>query len=586
MPLYAEFLQQNPKHPTALQLSGLLHSQRGEYGRAIELMRESLQQMPQQAEVANNLGNALSLCDRLEEANESYLQAIKLYPDYADAWRNLGLCYLRQQSYDEAEKSFQRCLEIHPGDAAACLALGNVFKRQEDYDRAIHYLEKALTLRPDYAEAHHNLGVCLRMLRKPLEAIRHYERACQLGLDRGELYQNLGSAQVDAQDMNAAIQAYRLAIQRSPEDIISHRNLNKLLWEQELLDEHLQSYRDALTLNPASEALALAYGTALNQQEAYEDAEHVLMNALQHAPQSSELKSLLAYAYEGQREWEQALRMHADAVAGPDSTANHRVSYARALLACERPEEALIHAEEATRQTPFNQRAIAYLGLCWRMLGDEGDATINDYDNFIKIYELPLPERFSNIEEFKRQLATVLDSLHLGKRHPPEQTLRGGTQTHGDLFDRQEPEILELVDGLKQCIQDYIDKLPRNDAHPLLMRYSDRFNFSASWSVRLQRAGYHTMHVHPLGWISSAYYVQVPQEVSGSDTHGGGIKFGEADIDLGWRGWALRTIQPLPGRLVLFPSYMWHGTVPYESSEPRMTVAFDVVPVHDKTNAG
>ena len=37
-------------------------------------------------------------------------------------------------------------------------------------------------------------------------------------------------------------------------------------------------------------------------------------------------------------------------------------------------------------------------------------------------------------------------------------------------------------------------------------------------------------------------------------------------------------VQPKPGRLVLFPSYMWHGTVPFASSQQRLTVAFDAVP--------
>ena len=88
------------------------------------------------------------------------------------------------------------------------------------------------------------------------------------------------------------------------------------------------------------------------------------------------------------------------------------------------------------------------------------------------------------------------------------------------------------------------------------------------------------MHTHPLGWISSAYYVQVPADVAASDAHGGGIKFGEPDIDLGEHGKARRSIQPACGRLVLFPSYMWHGTLPFDAHEPRMTVAFDVVPAN------
>jgi hypothetical protein len=37
-------------------------------------------------------------------------------------------------------------------------------------------------------------------------------------------------------------------------------------------------------------------------------------------------------------------------------------------------------------------------------------------------------------------------------------------------------------------------------------------------------------------------------------------------------------VQPRVGTLVLFPSYMWHGTVPFRSTQARTTIAFDVVP--------
>ena len=37
-------------------------------------------------------------------------------------------------------------------------------------------------------------------------------------------------------------------------------------------------------------------------------------------------------------------------------------------------------------------------------------------------------------------------------------------------------------------------------------------------------------------------------------------------------------VQPRAGRLVLFPSYMWHGTNAIQGTEPRLTIAFDAVP--------
>ena len=42
---------------------------------------------------------------------------------------------------------------------------------------------------------------------------------------------------------------------------------------------------------------------------------------------------------------------------------------------------------------------------------------------------------------------------------------------------------------------------------------------------------------------------------------------------------ARRAVQPQVGRLVLFPSFMSHGTVPFTAPHPRLTVAFDVMPL-------
>jgi uncharacterized protein (TIGR02466 family) len=577
-PLYRQFVAENPEHPTALQLFGLLLSQLGQYEPGIALMRESLKLFPDQAEVANNLGNALSKAGHTDEAITSYSEAIRILPNYVEALRNLALCYSKTGRFDEAFDSLQRCVEIRPTDATAWFAMGNVRREQGDFEGAIVGFEKALELQPDFADAHHNLGVCLRLQHRPDEALEHYQAAQKLGLDRAELHHNLGNAFIDIQEADPAIDAYREALRRNPGDPETHRNLNSLLWQQDLLDDYLESYKEVLQASPEAEELRIAYATALNQKDSFEEAEAVLRDGLQYTTGSSALRSLLAYTMEGQGRWEEALKMHETATSLPDTIPNQLISYGRALLACQKPDEALRQVQAGAALTPFNQRALAYLGLCWRLLGDERDAVLNDYDNLVRPYEIPVPEGYAGAEEFNQRLQAVLEPLHIGLRHPAEQTLRGGSQTSGNLFDRRDPEIVALMAALATCVEDYIGRFPVNGEHPLFMRRSDSFEFSASWSVRLANCGYHTMHTHPLGWISSAYYVQVPQAVSVGDEHGGGIKFGEPDIDIGEAGEARLKIQPSAGRLVLFPSYMWHGTVPFESDEPRMTTPFDVVP--------
>jgi uncharacterized protein (TIGR02466 family) len=104
------------------------------------------------------------------------------------------------------------------------------------------------------------------------------------------------------------------------------------------------------------------------------------------------------------------------------------------------------------------------------------------------------------------------------------------------------------------------------------------FRFSGSWSVRLARAGHHVNHVHSQGWISSCYYVRVPQAAADTTRQPGWLRLGETDLKLAHRERIGRMIQPREGMLVLFPSYMFHGTTPFDTDEERITVAFDVVP--------
>jgi hypothetical protein len=91
--------------------------------------------------------------------------------------------------------------------------------------------------------------------------------------------------------------------------------------------------------------------------------------------------------------------------------------------------------------------------------------------------------------------------------------------------------------------------------------------------VRLSGSGYHDPHLHPYGWLSSAFYVAAPEVPTGSED--GYLTLGEPQAMLGTGLGPYRTIAPRPGQLVLFPSTMWHGTRPFGTGE-RLTAAFDV----------
>jgi len=174
-------------------------------------------------------------------------------------------------------------------------------------------------------------------------------------------------------------------------------------------------------------------------------------------------------------------------------------------------------------------------------------------------------------------LADNLTGRHRAWAHPADQSLRGGTQTPGLLFHSADPVIVGLAETLRQAIEATIADLPRDASHPFLARNTGHIGFSASWSVRLGDQGHHISHMHPAGWLSSALYVSLPPEVAAGSGQGA-LTFGVPDASLGLDLPPRRTIQPREGLLVLFPSYLWHGTTPFRSASPRLTVAFDALP--------
>jgi tetratricopeptide (TPR) repeat protein len=211
-----------------------------------------------------------------------------------------------------------------------------------------------------------------------------------------------------------------------------------------------------------------------------------------------------------------------------------------------------------------------YASIAWRRSGDLRWNWLEGDDRLIQVYDLG--SKLSSLDALARRLR----ALHQRSGRFLDQSVRGGTQTDGPLLSRIDPEIRALRTAIVEAVEQYRSTLPPVDpTHPMLRHPRDgRVRFAGSWSVRLESAGFHNNHVHPQGWISSAFYVAVPESLSGEE---GWLTLGEPQAGLGSGIPPIRRIEPKPGHLVLFPSMMWHGTLPFTEGE-RLTVAFDVAP--------
>ena len=242
-------------------------------------------------------------------------------------------------------------------------------------------------------------------------------------------------------------------------------------------------------------------------------------------------------------------------------------------LQTNRPDEASALLEKLVGQEPDNISAWALLEVAWRLTEDSRHQWLACQKGLVGSLDLDL----SNTQ--LTAIADMLRKIHRSRAQPLGQSVRGGTQTPGQLFIRSEPEIGLLTDALAAAIRQFHSNLPPFDPnHPLLKYRNGGLAFGPSWSVRLTSGGFHAAHFHPGGVLSSACYISLPEVVSGSAEQEGWLEIGrppaEMKIDLP----PLATFEPKPGRLVLFPSFLFHGTRPFSGGE-RLTVAFDLVPV-------
>lgn len=244
--------------------------------------------------------------------------------------------------------------------------------------------------------------------------------------------------------------------------------------------------------------------------------------------------------------------------------------HVRHMLRNGRAAEAAVLAETIVADQPDNQTGWGLLATAWRLTGDARHDWLVNRPGMVRTIDMDVePEALD-------ALAQRLRTLHVARTHPFDMSLRGGTQTAGKILDRAEPEIAALRLGFMSALHRYAAGLPAEDMrHPLLGRRRDAFTLSDSWSVRLIDGGYHVSHIHPVGSLSAAFYVALPPACA-DDPHAGWLTIGAPPEELDTGLAPLQMIEPKLGRLVFFPSFHWHGTLPFPRGE-RISVAFDAI---------
>lgn len=457
-------------------------------------------------------------------------------------------------------------LRIVPHDYRLWHIKGLMHREKEQRELAIPALERAVELAPGEPLVAH--GYARTLLEAGLPSVEPFARALKLAPTNTEVLKGLASALVVDGRIADAIDGLEAVLRRSPLWTDGHVLLASMRWANGEREGFTRSFDEALLAHPNSFDLRQDQMVALLHAEQFDEALARIEQGRHMFGDQPLFTAHEAVVRSETGDVEAADRLFAELASS--NVANFDLRLLRHFLSSGRPGDASALLDRWL-ETADQDMFWPYASTVWRLTGDPRAEWLEGDERLVGVYDLA--DRLPPLE----LLASTLRRLHNLRGQPLSQSVRGGTQTDGNLFQRIEPEIVAIREAVRDAAAEHASKLPDLDpGHPLARRRPARIAFSGAWSVRLQSGGHHSNHFHSMGWLSSALYIRLPPDL-GTGDHAGWLTLGEPQAQLGIDLPPRRLVEPRPGRLALFPSWMWHGTRPFGEGE-RITVAFDVAP--------
>jgi len=352
-----------------------------------------------------------------------------------------------------------------------------------------------------------------------------------------------------------------------------------VMYQQGRYQEAIKHLADAISAAPDYAEAHNSLCIVLLEQRNYVEAISHAEQALKIRPNFAGAHANLGNAYQEQGELGRAVDSYRAALALNSMHREAAYRMASAYLALNDSEQALAACATCLDIDPHCQHGLAYTAISLQLSGRRDEARgLYEYDRMIHRAGIETPQRYEDLQDYNEALGKAVREHPSLVWEPFNRVTRGGAVT-GDLLLQPTQTIKSFEHALRGAIDSYRDSLTSEPGHPLLGRIPDKYRLTLIASI-LRAGGHHPPHIHESAWLSGVYYVCVPGAVKSEDrAHAGWLEFGRPDCALADDAkLELTAQQPHAGLALLFPSYFFHGTIPFEGSEERIGIAFDVYP--------
>ena len=371
-----------------------------------------------------------------------------------------------------------------------------------------------------------------------------------------------------------ALELFRKAVAVAPRYAEAWVNLGRLLVETGNADDGKQAFQKALYARPGYLPAELGQAQTLKTSGDFAAARSLLESAADNHPEVSTPCFDLGNLLQEQGQFQASIDAYTECLVrhpGQNPVLSNR---AAAMLKAGQPQSALADAEAHLATGARSANVTAYRVLALQLLGraDEAKAWANP-ETMVYPHTPIAPASFAKaLEADIRAHPTLTEQWD-----PSRRAARGGKVT-AELMSHATPAIESFIRLIRTAVDGLITQLPSETGHPIFDAKPDGYNLTV-WANILAPGGHQASHIHNLGWLSGVYYPDLPPEID-ENGHQGWIAFGEPGYGLPMPdGFQPMFRKPEAGMMFLFPSYMWHHTVPLETGAERVSVAFDIVPI-------
>ena len=506
------------------------------------------------------------------ESARGHLQGL-VHPKVAHL---LGMISRKQGRLVEAQRHLEWAVKKSTPDAEITLSLGQLYRELKEGVRAQDCYRQVLKISKDQAIQNKARTALAELLIERSQAEEALSLVGEMAPGSAATLHLRGKACLELGELGEARNALSDAFAMDPSDKIL-QSYAQVLW----LDNDIQAF-DNLVANASKQPGlgAAAVGIARSSCR-FDWAWEIGLGVAAEKENAASFRTVMATLAVDRQDADSAIALAGDVVRANPLFGPAVAPLIAGQLMQGSTDKAEILIQRMREAEPLGQHWIGYELVAARQLGREVSAMTSE---LVGVYELPVPEGFASLPAFNQAFADKLSQLHQSKQQPLGQSLRGGTQTGRNLATLDDALVQSYMKALRIPVAQHLEKIGTAASNPCSARNTGEFVIDDCWSVTLGGSGFHESHVHPEGWLSSAYYVSVPESTGVVSTtedpdRSGWLKFGVPPLALPVQQEVLKWVEPQPGLLALFPSYLWHSTEPVADGGLRVTAPFDVLPL-------